>query len=549
MNSGAIQKARLLRERGQNEAAFRMLGELLRAQPHNADLCRELAHVCLAQGRKEAARRLIRRAALLTEAAESTELHPPNADSRTIDHTDPDAQYAKAIEFEILSEAHEFSETDHDPVPSRDDEERSSAAVQEVAGTTLATRTELDVPDHRGSEEQSSYEQHESLAAVTTPHSRDDFEIGGEPECTELVGTPSEQEALANPIQTALSPGEFAIADELNETETADEANTLATRPDFWESEDDCEQSSLHDLFLTGDSNLATSDVEEFDDLEDEGLSTSDDLMQHEGEFDWAEVDATFDDETEEWALDAQVRSELSTLNLQKSVDVFRWAEQKALDLLRKLGRLDEGRHASDDLQTLARLFLEGAANARRAELSVSVRARHIGELLVSGVSLEDVVSAHICRDVWAENPEFHVDLGTSVLGEAWMRSDTARASLSWKLALDVVETFGARERDELCRIFFEMYERWVSNGLLQRQFPAFRRYVQYRLIPTGCLLDELPFCVFDEPDDTNYVDRWEDDAVRAPALKRELQREGLIPEVGRCALDLPSASVRVPVE
>lgn len=547
MNSGAIQQARLLRERGQNEAAFRMLGELLRTQPHDADLCRELAHVCLALGRKDAARRLIRRAALLREAAESTEAHPPNADSGVVDHTDPDAQYARAIESEIVSEAHEFSETDHDPVPSRNDEERSSAALQEVAGTTLATRTELDASDHRGSEEQSSYEQPESLAAVTTPHSRDEFELGSEPECTELVGTPSEQEALANPIQTALSPGEFAIADELNETETADEANTLATRPDFWESEDDCEQSSLHDLFLTGDSNLATSDVEEFDDLEDEGLSTSDDLMQHEGEFDWAEVDATFDDETEEWALDAQVRSELSTLNLQKSVDVFRWAEQKALDLLRKLGRLDEGRHASDDLQTLARLFLEGAANARRAELSVSVRARHIGELLVSGVSLEDVVSAHVCREVWAENPEFHVDLGKSVLGEAWMRSDTARASLSWKVALDVVETFGAREREELCRIFFEMYERWVSSGPLQRQFPAFRRYVQYRLIPTGCLLDELPFCVFDEPDDSNYVDRWEDDAVRAPALKRELQQTGLIPEVGRCALDLPSASVPTP--
>src|SRR5690606_29272859 len=91
-------EARRLSSRGEHNAAAQSLAALLRANPDNVDLYRELAQIRLAQGQRDVAQSLLRRAALLEQALEYTGDLEAERESSGLDELDADVLYAQEVE-------------------------------------------------------------------------------------------------------------------------------------------------------------------------------------------------------------------------------------------------------------------------------------------------------------------------------------------------------------------------------------------------------------------------------------------------------------------
>lgn len=242
--------------------------------------------------------------------------------------------------------------------------------------------------------------------------------------------------------------------------------------------------------------------------------------------FDWAEIDVSVDDEEEAREEECLSIEQADESALPSRVELWRRIEQIALEELIKAGRLEDRAAARREMRILTRILLEGLADSRRPDVSARVRARHVGELLQAKIPMEEIAAAHACRQAWAESPELHIDLGSRAYWRVWP------SSFPWKHALRMARLFGACEIEEFRCIFFSMFERWGSRESLQRMFPSFISYVFYRLVRTGCDLDEHPHWVFDDPDGVDCIEQWEDDPVQALSYRAYLAAHGLIPDL-----------------
>ena len=504
-----------MRDRGCHDAAVELLASVLRANPRDIEAHRELALVRFAQGRRAWAESLLRRAAMLEEVIAVELAAGAEADDRQ--SLASDVAYAIRAEQEMLRDVDQFVDWQHDPPsdppPPAVEADRTGDAAVDAPPRPLLTLSGLPPkPRPRRAADRVTSTESGTVIVWKRRSSRQASDAASTPERRE------ERHEQATVVQLGLfdDAGDAAAFDEpWDEDRSSDWAQeglaaAAAAIDDEWQVIDD-EPPVLADF-----TDAVGADV-----------------------FDGTVADLGFDEE----AVEAADQPEPATLSRSAGrIELWRFAEQTALELLRVAGKLDDPVGARRDMRFLAQLLLQGAAEAKRQELSIGVRARHIGRLLEQGASLDDVAAAQACRQAWAENPEFHIDLGGWLRGDGWTRKEDVRPLLPWPVALAMARRFAASDVEEFRHLLLEMFEHWNGSWRLQRRFPLFLHYVYYRILPTGCELDELPHCLFDDPAEPDGLERWEDDPVRKTLLKRELENYGLIPLLYRSELDLPAA-------
>lgn len=532
-------EAQHLLEQGLHEAAVDLLAEVLKEFPQDINAHRALARVRFAQGHRDWGYTLLRRASYL-EQATAVPASTPGIDRA--DDDDPDVVFAEQTERALLEDAEEFLEWEHDAPGfademSRADRSRPSALdntndqpVRERPTLTLTLGDRATRPER---------------ASTTGPS----IIWKGRPRHTPPPATAPSDAAISitGAIELAPEPVEEALADAGPPEQALQPAprDTELSEPTS-ASDDDWGVDSGLDVWSNAAQDDVAVDDSGWDEPDDEPFEDS--LPHDEGDFDWAEVDVSFDEEDEDDDFAAVTADELDAPAIAGRVELWRRAEQIALGLLRDAGRLDSRDRARMELHILTRILLEGAAGARRPEISIKVRADRLKQLLQTDVPIDDIAAAHACRQAWAENPDFHIDLGGHQRGDGWTRKEEVRHLLSWGCALNMVHVFGATEADEFQYILYSMFDRWSSSRSLRRQFPIFRRYVYYRLISTGDDLDDQPHWIFDDPDEPAFIERWEDDPVRRVTFRRGLAAHGLLPPYRRTALD-PLSLTKLVVE
>lgn len=521
-----LDEARLLFLNGKLEEAVQVLSAVLREDSSSVEAHRELARVRVAQGKEEWAKSLLHRAALLERSAQQS----PAAQ---VDTTD--LAYAKTLAAQRQSENPVF-----DPSGGHPKEEASQSLEGKLGDFATDKRNVLSLSDttSKASRPDRLPEQADrpSLPVVRWKGRRrcaDGDDSGMRPtEMTDDRANPSAAHPTSAPSQVVLD-------------DSAEEAEEV------FRFDDSVDADSDHDLWEADDLEVDDADLQYFDEIRD---SNRIDSTASTGEFDWSDVDVNFDDDEEDYEdeIELEVReyerverdsSARKNSNKKEYLDLYKRVEQIALQILIDTGRVGDPVTSRRELALLTRVLLENAAGTTRKALSASISARRITEILLEGFDVDDIVSAHECRQVWRQHSEFHLDLGGYRRGQWYQRTEEGKKTFSWYSALNFVSKFRAFESDQ-CRYFFcQLYEHWCSRARLQRTFPVFRSYVYYRLMPTGCELDWLPYFVFEESDGFDHETGWEDDPVRRAPIYRQIETMGLVPTVNCCPLDVPSLS------
>lgn len=559
-----IREAQRLVARGLHLDAARVLSDFLRNNPTDIRAHRELAKVRFAQGQTDWGQSLLRRARWLEDQARS--LQPaPSAD----EPFDPDLEWADMVESSLMAEAEEFSVWEHDapPVPKggisgnwqspRDVEERESPVTPQASDTGLDANTDAPAEQSdssapqpllslgkRADDEANSErpQEGEKLGPVIVWKGRRRVGITKPPPSDENDVTPA---AIDIPpsleVETSESESFDAIegdADDEIEYAVFTNANDGAGDDDYNHGE----SGAVDEPYDDADSDV-DDDVALWESFEGKTYTES---TCGDDDFNWNEIDVVFDDDeyVEEASQPVDKPGGDDSDEAAGFIALWHYTEKVALNVLREAGRLEDRWRAREEVRIISRILLEGAAGTNRPEISVSVRSRHLGRFLSDGVSLDDLAAAHACRQAWAEQPEFHLELAGRKRGDSWMRHEGSKPLFPWKLALRMVEVFEVTDVEEFRFVFFTLYERWHERRVLQRQFPMFIYYVYFRLHPSGLLLDLMPLCVFDEPEGIDELDLWEDDPVRRTYFNQELRSWGLVPDLYRTSLNLPSRNM-----
>lgn len=565
-----IEAERLLAE-GLHQAAVDLLSEVLHDNPRHIAAHQALARVRFAQGHRSWGYSLLKRAGLLEQ-----ELVSAGAEADPVelaDGEDSDVAFADEMKNALLGQVDFFSESEHDPFVE-DVGERTAATAQSAAleeAEQPSTRT-LTLNRRSASRRQRHVDQRRSSGPEITWKGR-----------SRIGRKPVEKTALADPQPSAQPrdevPQEELGRDDEHRSDAAHHAASARTDAGLEDGVDDHMDPSaastggdadhpaagplLIDQGITGGMAPAeilddNDDVEpEFDlgdwaEVADDLPPSSDvpeEILEDEvgerpavdaSDFDWSEVDVSFDGEENDEAYEQAVSTPDDAVAASGRLGLTQRAEQIALNLLLVRRLVDDPRQAKQWLRTLTRILLEVASGSRSPERSLPAQRRRLNELMAEGISIEEIAAAHACRQAWAENPEFHIDLGGYVRGEGWKRKEGVAHLFPWKSAIGMAQLFRTTEIEEFHFVLFSMYETWMDCPRLQRMFPIFRRYVYYRLVSTGDELDEQPYWLFDDIYQ-DPLDQWEDDPVERPLLREWLEANRLIPDYLHNSLDPPS--------
>lgn len=558
-----ISRANRLSLEGLHDESATLLAELLRREPRNIQAHYALAQVRIKQGRKDWAESLLRRVRWLEDVLSGE----TDSDGFLRDDENSDLAYAQAVESEIMTVAREFDEWEHDH-PKLEIGKPAISLSPDISAVSVGAETICQPAQEAKPEPESTIEPETMLLQE---------ELDSEPELLErpllsLSSKRSGNEEGGDVDDTPDGPTiiwkgrRHAAQHEADAHGGAWEDEGIIAHPpveptvrherldesdSYMPDQEPGDEEDMTDLFshldmLHGsiaDLEAEPEDWQEVDsELDIEDLRQNDNVQPEEA-FAWSEVEVDFsdlDDEEAEYVdEDAKSGKEPTLPGIPERIELWRRTEQLALELLRQTDMLDNPR-ARHELRILSRVLLEGAAGTSRPDISVNIRSRHLGKILVNDVSVDEIAAAHACRQAWAENPELHIDLGGFIRGEGWARKEEVRHLFPWSMALRMAELFRATEIEEFRYIFASMHERWSDKRSLQRQFPLFRLYVHFRLRPAGLELDRFPLGVFDEPEGVDFVERWEDDPVEGVTFRQALVSNNLLPDLNRTFLDLP---------
>lgn len=184
----------------------------------------------------------------------------------------------------------------------------------------------------------------------------------------------------------------------------------------------------------------------------------------------------------------------------------------------------------TDQLPLLQSIFVENGWSACRVAIE---------QLIVIGVSPEELVLAREIRRYWLENENYWISFYPVISNSPYKQTAAAYKHMSWQEAFRIIDCFPSLpDAEEIYLLIEEAYDIWYHSNRIRRAFKVFFKFLKFRIGSTQRSLGgNIPFFFQTQPevewgeDSPCYMNTISPERQMLSALGIELNRWPGLPE------------------